>query len=69
MPQIDPHFRMAIEETPSGTKNVVMSISGEFWTREEMRAFMREYGQELIWHADSMERFMREKSASQVVAS
>ena len=69
MPWMDPHFRIAIEETPSGTKNVVMSISGVFWTREELRAFMKQYGQELIWHADSVENAIREKSESHVAAN
>ena len=56
---LDPHFRFAIEETPRGTMNLVMNISGAFWTDAEMRAFMREYGQQLIWHADSLEESLR----------
>lgn len=62
MPEMDPHFRMAIDDTPMGTKNVVMSISGVFWTRSEMRAFMKEYGRQLIRHAESLEGFLGAKS-------
>ena len=59
MQSLDPHFRFAIEETPRGTKNVVMNISGAFRTDAEMRAFMREHGQRLIWHADSLDESLR----------
>ena len=62
MQSLDPHFRFAIEETPRGTKNVVMNISGAFRTDAEMRAFMREHGQRLIWHADSLAESIRAKS-------
>lgn len=65
MAAMDPHFHFAIEETPRGTKNVVMSINGEFWTNAELGAFMREHGQRLIWHADSLEEFLRSKSEHQ----
>ena len=65
MRSLDPHFRFAIDETPRGTKNVVMNISGAFRTDAEMRAFMREHGQRLIWHADSLEEFLRSKSERQ----
>lgn len=56
---MDPHFRLAMEETSRGTMNVVMSISGVFRTDAEMHAFMREYGQQLIWHADSLDESLR----------
>ena len=62
MQSLDPHFRFAIEETPRGTKNVVMNISGAFRTDAEMRAFMREHGQRLIWHANSLAESIRAKS-------
>jgi len=58
---LDPHFRFALEETSRGTMNLVMNISGAFRTDAEMHAFMREYGQQLIWHADSLEASLHAK--------
>ena len=43
-----PDIRMAIGETSDGTKHLVVNLSGEFETGEEVVEFLRKSGEQLL---------------------
>ena len=50
-----PDIRMAVAEDPDGKKHLVVNLSGEFETGEEVAAFLRKSGEQLLEksHIDS----------------
>ena len=45
-------IRYAVGEAPDGRKHLVINLSGEFPTSEDVAAFLRESGEYLIEQAD-----------------
>lgn len=43
-----PDIRMAVAEDPDGKKHLVVNLSGEFETGEEVAAFLRKSGEQLL---------------------
>ena len=47
-----PDIRMAVAEGPDGKKHLVINLSGEFETGEEVAAFFRKSGEQLMERGD-----------------